>query len=150
VSAARTRRSPRSWTWPGTRVGPGRGTFGEDPFLVTQLGMASVRGFQGDASFKDKKHIIATLKHFAAHGQPEIRHHCAPANVSMRLLRETFLYPFKEAIQKAGAISVMAAYNEIDGVPAHASEWLLRDVLPQGMGFQGIRGFGLLCHLGTG
>src|ERR1039458_8131836 len=61
----------------------------------------------------------------------------APTNVSMRLLRETFLYPFKDAIQKSGAISVMAAYNEIDGVPAHASEWLLRDVLRKEWGFKG-------------
>ena len=112
-------------------------TFGEDPYLVTQLGIASVRGFQGDASFKDKKRIIATLKHFAAHGQPESGINCAPTNVSMRLLRETFLYPFKDAIQKSGAISVMAAYNEIDGVPAHASEWLLRDVLRKEWGFKG-------------
>ncbi len=57
-------------------------TFGEDPYLVTQLGMAAVRGFQGDASFKDKKRVIATLKHFAAHGQPESGINCAPANVS--------------------------------------------------------------------
>src|SRR6516225_7856655 len=92
-------------------------TFGEDPYLVTQLGMAAVRGFQGDASFSDKKRIIATLKHYAAYGEPESGQNCAPANVSMRLLREIFLYPFKEAIQKAGAISVMPAYNEIDGVP---------------------------------
>ncbi len=112
-------------------------TFGEDPFLVTQLGMAAVRGFQGDASFKDKKRIVATLKHFAAYGQPESGQNCAPVNVSLRLLRETFLYPFKEAIQKAGAISVMASYNEIDGVPSHASEWLLRDVLRKEWGFQG-------------
>ena len=112
-------------------------TFGEDPFLVTQLGMAAVRGFQGDASFKDKKRIIATLKHFAAYGQPESGINCAPTNVSLRLLRETFLYPFKESIQKAGAISVMASYNEIDGVPSHASEWLLRDVLRKEWGFQG-------------
>jgi beta-glucosidase len=112
-------------------------TFGEDPHLVTQLGIASVRGFQGDASFSDKKRIIATLKHFAAHGQPESGINCAPANVSMRLLRETFLYPFKDAIQKAGAISVMASYNEIDGVPSHASEWLLRDVLRKEWGFAG-------------
>jgi beta-glucosidase len=112
-------------------------TFGEDPYLVTQLGIASVRGFQGDASFKDKKRIIATLKHFAAHGQPESGINCAPTNVSMRLLRETFLYPFKDTIQKSGAISVMAAYNEIDGVPAHASEWLLRDVLRKEWGFKG-------------
>jgi beta-glucosidase len=112
-------------------------TFGEDPFLVTQLGLAAVRGFQGDASFKDKKRIIATLKHFAAHGQPESGINCAPANVSLRLLRETFLQPFKDAIQKANAISVMASYNEIDGVPSHASEWLLRDVLRKEWGFKG-------------
>jgi beta-glucosidase len=112
-------------------------TFGEDPYLVTQLGLAAVRGFQGDATFKDKTRVIATLKHFAAHGQPESGINCAPTNVSMRLLREVFLYPFKEAVQKAGAISVMASYNEIDGVPSHASQWLLRDVLRKEWGFKG-------------
>jgi beta-glucosidase len=112
-------------------------TFGEDPYLVSQLGMAAVRGFQGDASFKNKKHVIATLKHFAAHGQPESGMNCAPVNVSMRLLREVFLPPFKDSIQKAGAISVMASYNEIDGVPSHASEWLLRDVLRKEWEFKG-------------
>ena len=112
-------------------------TYGEDPFLNTQLGIAAVRGFQGDASFKDKKHVIATLKHFAAHGQPESGQNCAPVNVSERVLRETFLHPFKDAIQKGGAISVMASYNEIDGVPSHASEWLLRDVLRKEWGFKG-------------
>ncbi len=112
-------------------------TYGEDPYLVAQLGMAAVRGFQGDASFKDKKRVIATLKHFAAHGQPESGINCAPVNVSLRVLRETFLYSFKEAIQKAGAISVMASYNEIDGVPSHANAWLLRDVLRREWGFKG-------------
>jgi beta-glucosidase len=112
-------------------------TFGEDPFLVSQLGMASVRGFQGDATFKDKKRVIATLKHFAAHGEPESGQNCAPVNVSIRVLRETFLQPFKDAIRKSGAISVMASYNEIDGVPSHASEWLLRDVLRKEWGFKG-------------
>ena len=112
-------------------------TFGEDPYLVGQLGMAAVRGFQGDASFKDKKRVIATLKHFAAHGQPESGMNCAPANVSMRVLRETFLRPFQEAVQKAGAISVMPSYNEIDGVPSHANRWLLRDVLRKEWGFKG-------------
>ena len=112
-------------------------TFGEDPYLVAQLGMAAVRGFQGDASFKDKKHVIATLKHFAAHGQPESGMNCAPANVSMRVLREVFLRPFQEAVQKTGVISVMPSYNEIDGVPSHASRWLLRDVLRKEWGFKG-------------
>ena len=112
-------------------------TYGEDPFLNTQLGVAAVRGFQGDASFQDKKRVIATLKHFAAHGQPESGMNCAPVNVSERVLRETFLHPFRDAIQKGGAISVMASYNEIDGVPSHASEWLLRDVLRKEWGFKG-------------
>ncbi len=112
-------------------------TFGEDPYLVTQLGLAAVRGFQGDATFQDKKRVIATLKHFAAHGQPESGMNCAPANVSMRVLRETFLRPFQEAVQKGGAISVMPSYNEIDGVPSHASQWLLRDVLRKEWGFKG-------------
>jgi beta-glucosidase len=112
-------------------------TFGEDPFLVAQLGVAAVRGLQGNASFKDKKRVIATLKHFAAHGQPESGQNCAPPNISERGLRETFLSPFKEALQKGGAISVMASYNEIDGVPAHASRWLLRDILRKDWGFKG-------------
>src|SRR5690349_6757996 len=80
-------------------------TFGEDPYLVTQFGLAAVRGFQGDASFRDKKRVIATLKHFAAHGQPESGMNCAPVNVSERVLRETFLHPFKDCIEQAGAIS---------------------------------------------
>jgi beta-glucosidase len=112
-------------------------TYGEDPYLVSQLGMAAVRGFQGDGRFKNKDRVIATLKHFAAHGQPESGMNCAPANVSERVLRETFLFPFQQAIQKAGALSVMASYNEIDGVPSHASEWLLRDVLRKEWKFKG-------------
>jgi len=112
-------------------------TFGEDPYLVSQMGMAAIRGFQGDRSFRDKTRVIATLKHFAAHGQPESGMNCAPVNVSMRLLRETFLQPFKDAFQKAGAISVMASYNEIDGVPSHANRWLLREVLRDEWGFTG-------------
>ena len=112
-------------------------TFGEDPYLVAQMGIASVRGFQGDSTFSDRKHLIATLKHFAAHGQPESGMNCAPVNVSERELREVFLYPFKEAIEKSGAISVMASYNEIDGVPSHANSWLLRDVLREEWGFEG-------------
>ena len=112
-------------------------TFGEDPFLVSEMGKAAVRGFQGDASFDDKKHVVATLKHFAAHGEPEGGMNCGPVNVSERILREVFLYPFKEAIQKAGAISVMASYNEIDGIPSHANTWLLGDVLRKEWGFDG-------------
>jgi beta-glucosidase len=101
------------------------------------MGIAAVRGFQGDATFRDKKRVIATLKHMAGHGQPESGMNCAPANISMRVLRETFLYTFKEALHKGGAISVMASYNELDGVPSHANIWLLRDVLRKEWGFKG-------------
>ena len=104
-------------------------TFGEDPYLVSRLGVAAVRGFQGDATFSDKKRVVATLKHFAAHGQPESGMNCAPVNTSERTLRDTFLMPFRAAIQEANAMSVMASYNEIDGVPSHANQWLLRNVL---------------------
>ena len=112
-------------------------TYGEDPFLVSRMGVAAVRGFQGDAMFRDKTRMIATLKHCVGHGQPESGMNCAPANVSMRVLRETFLYTFKEALQKGDAISVMPSYNEVDGVPSHASKWLLRDVLQKEFGFKG-------------
>jgi len=112
-------------------------TYGEDPYLVSRMGIAAVRGFQGDASFRDKRRLIATLKHFAAHGAPEGGMNCAPAEVSNRTLREVFLRPFREAIQEGGAISVMASYNEIDGVPSHANRWLLREVLRKEWGFRG-------------
>ncbi len=112
-------------------------TYGEDPYLVSRLGIAAVQGFQGDGTFKNKKSVIACLKHFAAHGQPESGTNCAPANVSERLLREVFLYPFEQAIQKGGALSVMASYNEIDGVPSHANRWLLRKMLREEWGFKG-------------
>jgi beta-glucosidase len=112
-------------------------TYGEDPYLVSRMAVAAVQGFQGDATFKGKKHVIATLKHFAAHGQPESGTNCAPVNVSERMLREVFLVTFKQAIQEGGAISVMASYNEIDGVPSHANQWLLRDVLRKEWGFKG-------------
>jgi beta-glucosidase len=112
-------------------------TFGEDPYLVARMGVAAVRGFQGDATFRDGRHVMATLKHFAAHGQPEGGMNCAPANVSERELRDTFLYPFRIAIQEAGAVAVMPSYNEIDGVPSHANRWLLRKVLRDEWGFDG-------------
>jgi len=112
-------------------------TYGEDPYLVSRMGIAAVRGFQGDATFKDKRRVMATLKHFVGHGQPESGMNCAPANVSLRVLRETFFYTFKEALTKGGAISVMASYNEVDGSPSHANKWLMRDVLRKEFGFKG-------------
>lgn len=120
------------------RWGRAEETFGEDPYLVSQMGLAAVKGFQGDSKDKlEDNRLIATLKHFAAHGQPENGTNCAPANFSERILREVFLQPFKVAVEKGNALSVMASYNEIDGVPSHASKWLLQDVLRKEYGFKG-------------
>lgn len=112
-------------------------TYGEDPYVVSRLGIAAVRGFQGNGTFRGKHHVIATLKHFVGHGQPESGMNCAPANVSMRVLRETFLFPFKEVLRHAGAVSIMPSYNEVDGVPSHTNQWLLGEVLRKEWGFQG-------------
>ncbi|MEQ8847307.1 glycoside hydrolase family 3 N-terminal domain-containing protein [Botrimarina sp.] len=110
-------------------------TYGEDPYLVAELGVAAVRGTQ--AGLAEGEGLVATLKHFAAHGQPESGTNCAPVSISERHLREIFLYPFQRAIRDGGARSVMASYNEIDGVPSHANVWLLRDVLRGEWGFDG-------------
>jgi beta-glucosidase len=112
-------------------------TFGEDPWLVGRMGVAAVRGFQGDATFSDGRHVIATMKHFAGHGQPESGTNCAPANVSPRVLREVFLSTFKAAIIEGGALSVMPSYNEVDGIPSHANRWLVEEVLRGEWGFSG-------------
>ena len=112
-------------------------TFGEDPHLVAEMGVAAIKGFQGDGTFQNRDRVMATLKHFAAHGQPEGGMNCGPVNVSERELRDVFLEPFRRSIQEAGAVGVMASYNEIDGVPSHASTWLLRDVLRKEWGFTG-------------
>lgn len=112
-------------------------TFGEDPYLVSQMGLAAVRGFQGRDEIIKGDHIMATLKHFAAHGQPESGTNAAPVNVSERLLRETFLQPFEVCVQQGYAKSIMASYNEIDGVPSHINSWLLKDVLRGEWQFEG-------------
>jgi len=112
-------------------------TYGEDPYLVSRMGVAGVGGLQGRGPTIDEQHVIATPKHFAVHSQPEGGTNSAPGNYSERAIRETFLVPFKAAITEAGARSVMASYNEIDGIPAHANKWLLNQVLCQEWGFGG-------------
>lgn len=113
-------------------------TYGEDPFLVSEMGLAAVRGFQGKGPGIDKEHLISTLKHFAAHGQPESGTNIAPVNISERVMRETFFYPFKRSVEEGGVMSIMASYNEIDGVPSHANDWLLNKVLRDDWGFDGV------------
>ena len=112
-------------------------TYGEDPYLVSRLGVAAVQGLQGKTFSGAPGQVLATAKHFAAHGQPEGGRNCAPANVAERILREEFLTPFEAVVREAKIGSVMASYNEINGLPSHVNSWLLQEVLCGEWGFEG-------------
>jgi beta-glucosidase len=112
-------------------------TFGEDPFLTSRMAVAIVKALQGPGPGVDENHVIATAKHFAAHGQPESGTNIGPVNFSERTLREYFLPGFKAAVVEGGIMSVMPSYNEIDGVPSHANKWLLQKLLREEWGFTG-------------
>lgn len=114
-------------------------TFGEDPYLVGEMGVAAVEGLQGENQARDLKpgKVFATLKHLTGHGQPESGTNVGPAPYSERTLREFFFPPFEQAISRTGISAVMPSYNEIDGVPSHANVWLLDKVLRGEWGFKG-------------
>src|SRR5262245_6269385 len=112
-------------------------TYGEDPYLVSRLGVAAITGFQGAGPTIDKQHVLATAKHFAVHGQPEGGTNVAPGNYSERIVREYFLKPFVAAVREAHVGTVMASYNEIDGIPSHSNKHLLTDILRHEWGFDG-------------
>jgi beta-glucosidase len=114
-------------------------TYGEDPYLVSRMAVAAVFGFQGREPLGriDKRHVAATLKHFAGHGQPEGGRNIAPVNFSERIFRENHLRPFEAAVREARARSIMASYNEWDGVPNHINRRLLTDILRGEWGFDG-------------
>ena len=84
----------------------------------------------------DRHHVMATAKHFAVHAQPEGGTNTAPGNYSERVIRENFFIPFQAAVEEAHVGSIMASYNEIDGVPSHINRWLLDKVLRQEWGFR--------------
>lgn len=116
-------------------------TMGEDPYLMSAMGVAAVEGFQG----KIGKHgpfaadkVVATLKHLTGHGQPVAGVNIAPAFIGERELHEVFLPPFEAAVKLAHAGSIMASYNEIDGIPSHVNKPLLEDVVRQQWGFGGV------------
>ena len=112
-------------------------TYGEDPFLVSRMGVAAIEGLQGDSYLIDRHHVMATAKHYAVHSEPEGGTNTAPGNISERIIRESFFVPFKAAVEEAHVGSVMASYNEIDGIPSHINPWLLDKVLRQEWGFDG-------------
>lgn len=123
------------------RWGRAEETYGEDPYVVSRMGVAAVRGLQGaptpDGKI-DANHVIATLKHFAVHGQPEGGMNVGPGNYSERVIRETFFPPFRAAIKEANARAIMPAYVEVDGVPATANKSFLQDILRKEWGFNGL------------
>ena len=108
-------------------------TYGEDPYLISQLAVASIKGYQGEMGAND---VIACVKHFVAGGQSVNGTNGAPADLSERTLREVYFPSFKAGIN-AGAFTLMAAHNELNGIPCHTNQWLLEDVLRKEWGFKG-------------
>jgi beta-glucosidase len=113
-------------------------TYGEDPYLVSRIGVAAIHGYQGAGPHLDKSHVFATAKHFAVHGQPEAGTNAAPGNYSERVIREYFLKPFEAAVREGHVETVMPSYNEIDGIPSHSNVKLLTGILRQEWGFDGV------------
>ncbi len=115
-------------------------TFGEDPFLAGEMGVAAVEGLQGTGKVRTLGNgkVFATLKHLTGHGQPESGTNVGPAPYSERTLREFFFPPFEQVIHRTGISAVMPSYNEIDGVPSHANTWLLGKILRGEWGFDGV------------
>ena len=111
--------------------------YGEDPYLVSRIGLAAIFGLQGSGETIGDGHVAVTLKHFAGHGQPEGGRNIAPVNYSEREFRSNHLYPFEMAVKVAHAHSLMASYNEWDGVPNHVNHHLLTDILRTEWGFDG-------------
>lgn len=117
------------------RYGRYEESFGEDIYLTSQYGVAYVQGLQSEDLTQG---VIATLKHFVAQGISDGGRNCAPIHVTDRELLDGYAIPFAAAIRDAGALSVMAAYHEIDQVPVHASTHILRDILRDKLGFEGL------------
>ncbi len=109
-------------------------TFGEDPYLISRLGIAYVKGLQG-RDMRDG--VIATAKHFLGYGNSEGGMNWAPAHIPQRELYEVFARPFEAAIREAGVAAVMNAYHELDGVPCAVSKEILTDLLRGQLGFRG-------------
>jgi beta-glucosidase len=126
-------------------------TYGEDPYLCGEMGVAAVLGLQGEGRELAPGKVFATLKHMTGHGQPQSGDNIAPAPISQRELRENFLPPFRAVVKRTGIGAVMPSYNEIDGVPSHQNHWLLTQVLRGEWGFDGavISDYGAVPELDT-
>lgn len=110
-------------------------TFGEDPYLIAQMGVAYINGLQGENLHEG---VIATVKHFVGYSVTEGGLNWAPAHLAERELHEIYLSPFEAAVKVAKARSLMAGYHELDGVPVSSSRWLMSDLIRGEWGFNGI------------
>ena len=119
------------------RWGRGMETYGEDPYLTGRMGIAVVRGLQGDPKAKVLK-AHACAKHFAVHSGPEWNRHTFNSEVSERDLRETYLPAFKDLVTKAGVQEVMIAYNRFRGDPCGTNDYLVNTILRGEWGFKGL------------
>lgn len=124
--------------------------FGEDPYLTGQMGLAYVLGAQGE-SLNSNHTVIAEPKHFAGHGSPEGGTNMSPVHIGERELRMTMLKSFEPAFREGHAMSVMAAYHEIDGIPVTADPLLFETILRKEWGFKGfvLSDLGAIEHLYT-
>ena len=112
-------------------------TFGEDALLTSEMGKYAIWGFQGRDGKYSGNHVVACAKHLIAGGEPVGGLNAAPMDISERKLRELYLPPFVAAIRDAKVGTVMAAHNEINGIPCHGNKWLLNDLLRDELGFDG-------------
>lgn len=111
-------------------------TYGEDPYLVGNMGVEMIKGFQQD-DFTGKNKVIACAKHLIGGGQSINGLNLAPTDISERTLLEMHLPPYKKAVKEGKVFSIMTAHNEINGVPCHMDEHLMTNVLRSQWGFQG-------------
>ena len=111
-------------------------TFGEDPHLISELGAALVRGYQG-RGLDDPAAVLATAKHFAGYSETQGGRDSSEADISRRKLRSFFLPPFERAV-RAGAMTFMTGYQSMDGLPSTANRWLLTEVLKDEWDFRGV------------
>jgi beta-glucosidase len=110
-------------------------TYGEDPYLVGSMGVASVKGYQ--ENLDSQEDVLACIKHLVGGSQSVDGTNSAPTDVSERTLREVFLSPYERCLSEVKAGSLMTAHNEISGIPCHASKWLMEDVMRGEFGFEG-------------
>lgn len=126
--------SPNLNIYRDPRWGRGQETYGEDPYLTSRMGVAFIRGLQGEGKYLK---LAATAKHFAVHSGPEAMRHGFNAHIGLQELFRTYLPAFKAAVQEAGVEIVMTAYNAVNGLPCSINAYLIDHILRDCWGFDG-------------